>query len=76
MDQILYKKKFEYLDHLTRHLEENNDRILLEKETLHKMEKSFNDVKPVFKHTLEKQLKNIEIQIERQKKLHEEAEKQ
>jgi hypothetical protein len=39
------------------------------------MEKSFNEVKPVFKTTLEKQLKNIEIQIERQKKLHEEAEK-
>lgn len=40
------------------------------------MEQSFNEVKPVFKTSLEKQLKNIEIQIERQKKLHEEAEKQ
>ena len=39
------------------------------------MEKSFNEVKPIFKNTLEQQLKNIEIQIERQKKLHEEAEK-
>ena len=75
MDNILFKKKFEYLDHLTRHLEENNDRILLEKETLQKMEESFNEIKPIFKNTLEKQLKNIEIQIVRQKKLHEEAER-
>ena len=54
MDNILMKKKFEYLDHLTRHLEENNDRILLEKQTLQKMEESFNEIKPIFKNTLEK----------------------
>lgn len=40
------------------------------------MEKSFNEIKPIFKSTLEKQLKNIEIQIERQKKMHEDAERQ
>jgi hypothetical protein len=54
MDSILNRKKFEYLDHLTRHLEENNDRIVLERETLCKMEKSFNEIKPIFKITLEK----------------------
>jgi hypothetical protein len=75
MDQILCQKKLEYLDHLTKHLEENNDRILLEKETLQKMERSFNEIKPIFKSTMEKQLANIELQIERQKKLHDEAEK-
>jgi hypothetical protein len=38
MDEILLTKKFEYLDHLTKHLEKNNDRIMLEKNTLQKME--------------------------------------
>ena len=38
------------------------------------MEQSFNEIKPIFKSTLEKQLANIEIQIEKQKKMHEEAE--
>jgi len=65
MDEILDQKKYEYLDHLTRQLEANNDRILLEKETLHKMEKSFNEIKPRFKNALEDQLSNIEKQIEK-----------
>lgn len=47
---------------------------MLEKETLHKMEKSFNEIKPRFKNILEDQLQNIEKQIEKQKKMHEEAE--
>ena len=39
------------------------------------MEASFNEIKPLFKISLEKQLENIEIQIKKQKKMHEEAEK-
>jgi hypothetical protein len=39
------------------------------------MEASFNEIKPLFKNSLEKQLENIEIQIKKQKKMHEEAEK-
>lgn len=65
MDEIMLAKKNEYLDHLTRHLEENNERIVLEKETLHKLEKSFNMIKPKFKIVLESQLKNIQKQIEK-----------
>lgn len=34
MDEILKQKKLEYLSHLTEHLESNNDRIQLEKESL------------------------------------------
>ena len=34
MDEILNNKKFEYLDHLTKHLEMNNERIMLQKNTL------------------------------------------
>jgi hypothetical protein len=65
MDEIMLSKQNEYLDHLTRHLEENNERIVLEKETLHKLEKSFNEIKPKFKIVLESQLKNIQKQIEK-----------
>jgi len=60
MDIIMNQKKFQYLDHLTRHLEQNNERILIEKETLRKMEISFNQIKPKFKDALELQLKSIE----------------
>jgi len=37
------------------------------------MEKSFNQLKPHFKETLEQQLKNIKTQVERQEKLYKEA---
>jgi hypothetical protein len=60
MDSIMNQKKFQYLDHLTRHLEQNNERIRIEKETLRKMEMSFNQIKPKFKDALELQLKSIE----------------
>lgn len=59
------RKKFEYLDYLTQHLERNNDRIILERETLEKMEKSFNELRPKFKDTLEGYMENIKVQIER-----------
>lgn len=75
MDEILSKKKFEYLDHLTKHLEMNNERIMLQKKTLQQMEASFNEIKPLFKSSLEKQLRNIDIQIKKQKQMHEEAER-
>jgi|TARA_B110000285_G_C15125135_1_gene619665 hypothetical protein len=75
MDEILSTKKFEYLDHLSKHLELNNERIMLQKKTLQQMEASFNEIKPLFKNTLESQLENIEVQIKNQKKMHEEAEK-
>ena len=65
MEEMRERKKFEYLDYLTQHLERNNDRIVLEKETLEKMEKSFNLLKPKFKSTLEGYMKNIKVQIEK-----------
>lgn len=37
------------------------------------MEKSFNQLKPHFKETLEQQLKNIKTQVERQEKIYKEA---
>ena len=55
------RKKFEYLDYLTQHLERNNDRIIMEKETLEKMENSFNEIKPKFKKTLDGYMTNIKI---------------
>ena len=42
-------KKLEYLDHLVQNLTQNNQRILLEKDCLGKLEKSFNEIKPKFK---------------------------
>jgi cupin superfamily acireductone dioxygenase involved in methionine salvage len=75
MEEIMDRKKFEYLDYLTQHLERNNDRIIMEKETLEKMENSFNEIKPKFKKTLDGYMTNIKIQIDKQKKLIEEAEK-
>ena len=46
-------KKFEYLDHLLLNLTQNNKRIQLEKESLEKLQNSFNEVKPKFKEVLE-----------------------
>jgi len=37
MQHYVMEKKFEYLDYLTRHLEENDDKVVLEKETLAKL---------------------------------------
>ena len=65
MEGIMYQKKFEYLDYLTRQLESNNAKIKLEKETLLKMEKNFNEIKPRFITTLRQQMENIEKQIQR-----------
>jgi len=73
MDDIMLRKKMEYLDHLVRHLEQNHQRILLERETLGKMEKSFNQLKPSFKDVLEKQMSNIKKNVERQEKIYKEA---
>ena len=49
-------KKLEYLDHLVQNLTQNNQRILLEKDCLGKLEKSFNEIKPKFKEILEQQM--------------------
>ena len=65
MDDIMLRKKMDYLEHLVRHLQANHDRILLERETLGKMEKSFNQLKPSFKEVLEKQMNNIKKNVER-----------
>ena len=65
MEAILKQKQMEYLSHLTEHLEGNNDRIQLEQETLKKLEASWKQLTPEFKRTLEKNLKNIKILIER-----------
>jgi len=66
----------EYLSHLTDSLQQNNERIMMEKQALFKLEKSFNEIKPKFKETLERQQENIEFQIERQNKLYEIDKKQ
>ena len=73
MDQIQNEKKMDYLNHLVTHLDQNNERIQLEKTTLNKLEKSFNQHKPHFKETLEQQLNNIKTQVERQEKIYKEA---
>ena len=59
MEQILAQKKMEYLAHLTDSLQQNNERIMMEKQALYKLEKSFNEIKPKFKESLEKQMDNI-----------------
>ena len=37
------------MDHLCRNLEKNYDKTMLEKDTLKKLENSFNMIKPFFK---------------------------
>jgi cation transport regulator ChaC len=69
MQHYVIEKKFEYLDYLTKHLEDNDDKVVLEKETLAKLQKSFNEIKPYFQKSLEEQTKRIEAVITRQKKL-------
>lgn len=59
----MHDKKMEYMDHMTTNLESNFDKCTLEKQTLGKLEKSFNQVKPHFKNQLEIYLKNIEENI-------------
>lgn len=49
---------------------------MMEKQALYKLEKSFNEIKPKFKESLERQMDNIHFQVERQNKLHEMAQKQ
>jgi len=51
----------EYLSHLTDSLQQNNERILLERQALYKLEHSFNEIKPKFKESLDRQLDNIKI---------------
>lgn len=46
---MMREKKLEYLDTMTTNLENNHDKTELEKETLVKLEKSFNGLKPYFK---------------------------
>ena len=69
MENIVKQKRMEYLSHLTEHLEANNSRIQLEKETLKKLESSWQQLTPEFKKTLENNLENIKKLIERQKKI-------
>jgi len=64
MEEIILQKKMEYMDHLTSNLEDNYTKIQLEKDTLSKLEKSFNLLKPHFKAQLNKYLKRIEKNLE------------
>ena len=63
MEQILKQKKMEYMDHLTSNLESNHEKTNIEKQTLNKLEKSFNMLKPYFKAQLQGYLKNIEQNV-------------
>ncbi len=49
LESILKQKKMEYLDSITANLESNHDKTILEKETLVKLEQSFNVLRPFFK---------------------------
>jgi hypothetical protein len=49
LESMMREKKLEYLDTMTTNLENNHDKTELEKETLVKLEKSFNGLKPYFK---------------------------
>lgn len=72
MEAILKQKKMEYMDHLTSNLDTNHEKTNLEKQTLVKLEKSFNILKPHFKAQLKVYLENIEYNV---KKLEEKKEK-
>jgi hypothetical protein len=63
MEAILKQKKLEYLDQMTSKLQKNHDKTLLEMETLVKLEKSFNTLKPYFKAQLQTYRDNIEHNI-------------
>jgi len=61
MEQILQSKKMEYMDQMVTKLESNYEQTMLEKQTLNKLEKSLNMLKPYFKAQLQGYLKNIEV---------------
>lgn len=67
MELIVKQKKMEYLDHITANVQENYDRTIQEKETLGKLERSFNSLKPYFRDQLKEYLANIEHNIKVQK---------
>jgi hypothetical protein len=64
LEKILHDKKMEYMDSMTSNLESNFEKCTLEKQTLSKLEKSFNQMKPHFKGQLERYLHNIDHNIE------------
>ena len=66
----------EYIDHMTSNLESNFEKCTLEKQTLSKLEKSFNQMKPHFKGQLERYLHNIDHNIEVQNAIDEKEKKE
>lgn len=78
LEQIMRQKKMEYLDYMTTNLEKNHDKTLLEQETLIKLEKSFNQLKPHFRTQLQKYKENIEhnVKVQTYKSKKEQAEKE
>lgn len=59
MREITQEKELDYMTYLLKQLDQNKDRVQLEKVTLDKLMKSFNPIADQFTPILEQQLKII-----------------
>jgi hypothetical protein len=61
MRQTVREKELEYMTYLLKQLDQNKDRVFIEKVTLQKLMASYSKFADDIKRNLEMQLKNIEI---------------
>lgn len=69
MRQTVRERELDYMTYLLKQLDQNKDRVSLEKITLQKLMASYSKVGDDIKRNLEQQLKNIELQDKESAKL-------
>jgi hypothetical protein len=69
MRQTVRERELDYMTYLLKQLDQNKDRVSLEKVTLQKLMASYSKVGDDIKRNLEQQLKNIELQDKESAKL-------
>ena len=69
MRQTVRERELDYMTYLLKQLDQNKDRVSVEKITLQKLMASYSKVGDDIKRNLEQQLKNIEMQDKESAKL-------
>lgn len=75
MRQTVRERELDYMTYLLKQLDQNKDRVFLEKVTLEKLMSSFGSMSDDVKKKLEVQLKNIELKDKESERLVDEQEK-
>ena len=75
MRQTVRERELDYMTYLLKQLDQNKDRVFLEKVTLEKLMSSFGSMSDDVKRKLEVQLKNIELKDKESERLVDEQEK-